>query len=184
MLTTENHKWFKVVGIKISFEHDDSCAKSLLFRTHHLWNSTTELTLYYPATFSKTICFKNFIKMLLLFLVCNFKNDLYSRWVGYDGTKIYQNFLIYILVILDLLETLGYSLIRWTYFFIWSTTQENYGGYITYKCKYVHHLWCFRIEITITLHWTIYSATTFLESCRKVVQEKWVEKSGSRNLVR
>ena len=33
-------------------------------------------------------------------------------------------------------------------------------------------------------HWTIYSATTFLESCRKVVREKWFEKSGSRNLVR
>ena len=31
---------------------------------------------------------------------------------------------------------------------------------------------------------TIYSATTFLESSRKVVQEKWFEKSGSRNLVR
>ena len=31
--------------------------------------------------------------------------------------------------------------------------------------------------------WTIYSATTFLESCRKVVQEKWFEKSGLRNLV-
>ena len=33
-------------------------------------------------------------------------------------------------------------------------------------------------------HGTIYSATTFLESCRKVVGEKWLEKSGSRNLVR
>ena len=31
--------------------------------------------------------------------------------------------------------------------------------------------------------WTTYSATTFLESCRKVVQEKWFEESGSRNLV-
>ena len=41
--TTENHKWLKVVGIKFSFEHVDSWAKSLLFRTHHLWNSTTEL---------------------------------------------------------------------------------------------------------------------------------------------
>ena len=30
---------------------------------------------------------------------------------------------------------------------------------------------------------TIYSATTFLESCRKVVREKWFEKSGLRNLV-
>ena len=45
MLTTENHKWFKVVSIKISFEDVDSWAKSLLFRTHHLWNATTELTL-------------------------------------------------------------------------------------------------------------------------------------------
>ena len=30
---------------------------------------------------------------------------------------------------------------------------------------------------------TIYSATTFLEWCRKVVREIWFEKSGSRNLV-
>ena len=36
----------------------------------------------------------------------------------------------------------------------------------------------------LSVQWTIYSATTFLESCRKVVQEKWFEKSGSRNLVR
>ena len=49
MLTTENHKWFKVVGIKISFEHVDSWAKSLLFRTHHLWNSTTKLILDYSV---------------------------------------------------------------------------------------------------------------------------------------
>ena len=33
------------------------------------------------------------------------------------------------------------------------------------------------------IHWTIYSATTFLEKCRKVVQEIWFEKSGSRNMV-
>ena len=32
--------------------------------------------------------------------------------------------------------------------------------------------------------WTIYSATTFLEKCRKVVREIWLEKSGSRILVR
>ena len=29
----------------VSFEHVNSWAKSLHFRTHHLWNSTTELTL-------------------------------------------------------------------------------------------------------------------------------------------
>ena len=34
------------------------------------------------------------------------------------------------------------------------------------------------------LHWTIYSETSFLEKCRKVVREIWFEKSGSRNLVR
>jgi hypothetical protein len=34
--TTEDHKWFKVVSIKISFEHVDFWAKTLLFRTHHL----------------------------------------------------------------------------------------------------------------------------------------------------
>ena len=45
MLTTENHKWFKEVGIKISFEHVDSWSKSLPFRTHHLWNSKSDLTL-------------------------------------------------------------------------------------------------------------------------------------------
>ena len=33
-------------------------------------------------------------------------------------------------------------------------------------------------------YWTIYSATSFLEKCRKVVREIWFEKSGSRNLVR
>ena len=32
-------------------------------------------------------------------------------------------------------------------------------------------------------HWTIYSATSFLEKCIKVVREIWFEKSGSRNLV-
>ena len=31
--------------------------------------------------------------------------------------------------------------------------------------------------------WTIYSATTFLEKCRKVVREIWFEKSGSRKVV-
>ena len=36
LLSTENHKWFKVVGVKISFEHVDSLAKSSFFRTHHL----------------------------------------------------------------------------------------------------------------------------------------------------
>jgi len=38
-------------------------------------------------------------------------------------------------------------------------------------------------SITFDKQWTIYSATTFLESCGKVVREKWFEKSGSRNLV-
>ena len=47
MLTTENHKRFKVDGIKISFEHVDSWAKTLLFKTQHLWNSTTELILVF-----------------------------------------------------------------------------------------------------------------------------------------
>ena len=31
--------------------------------------------------------------------------------------------------------------------------------------------------------WTISSATTFLEKCRKVVREIWFEKSGSRKVV-
>ena len=53
MQTTKNHKWFKVVSIKISFEHIDSWAKSLLFRTHHLWNSTTELILVNIASSCK-----------------------------------------------------------------------------------------------------------------------------------
>ena len=42
----------------------------------------------------------------------------------------------------------------------------------------------FSTENEDLIDWTIYSATTFLESCRKVVREKWFEKSGSRNLVR
>ena len=41
-----------------------------------------------------------------------------------------------------------------------------------------------KLQGRITTQGTIYSATTFLESCRKVVREKWFEKSGSRNLVR
>ena len=39
---------------KISFEHVDSWAKILLFRTHHLWNSTTELILRYIFNFHRT----------------------------------------------------------------------------------------------------------------------------------
>ena len=38
--------------------------------------------------------------------------------------------------------------------------------------------------LTFVMLWTIYSATSFLEKCRKVVREIWFEKSGSRNLVR
>ena len=69
MLTTENHKWFKLVDIKISFEHVDSWAKSLLFRTHHLWNSTTELTLQSTLTrLSKFIekMWTSFLGMILI----------------------------------------------------------------------------------------------------------------------
>ena len=51
LLNTENHKWFKVVSIKISF---DSWAKSLLFRTHHLWNSTTKLILICTSSYLPT----------------------------------------------------------------------------------------------------------------------------------
>ena len=59
MLSTENHKWFKVVGIKISFEHADFWAKSLLFRTHNFWNSTTELTLMkLPTIFYRSNVFQ------------------------------------------------------------------------------------------------------------------------------
>ena len=39
------------------------------------------------------------------------------------------------------------------------------------------------LSSAVCTHWTIYSATTFLESCRKVVREKWFKKSGSKNLV-
>ena len=35
----------------------------------------------------------------------------------------------------------------------------------------------------LKFYWTIYSAITFLERCRKVVREIWFEKSGSKNLV-
>ena len=62
--TTENHKWLKVVGIKISFEHVDSWAKSLHFRTHHLLNATTELILVYiSAIYVMDLC-------LLMFFPC------------------------------------------------------------------------------------------------------------------
>ena len=40
------------------------------------------------------------------------------------------------------------------------------------------------LGIIIYNNWTIYSATSFLEKCRKVVREIWFEKSGSRILVR
>ena len=42
----------------------------------------------------------------------------------------------------------------------------------------------FKYLVQLCSQWTIYSATTFLENCRKVVREKWFEKSGLRNLVR
>ena len=35
----------------------------------------------------------------------------------------------------------------------------------------------------MSTRWTIYSATSFLEKCRKVVQEIWFEKSGWRKMV-
>ena len=40
------------------------------------------------------------------------------------------------------------------------------------------------LKLAVAILWTIYSATSFLEKCRKVVREIWFEKSGSRNLVR
>ena len=40
-----------------------------------------------------------------------------------------------------------------------------------------------RIPFEVSTQWTIYSATIFLEKCRKVVQEKQFEKSGSRKVV-
>ena len=39
---------------------------------------------------------------------------------------------------------------------------------------------CWKVKIQ---HGTIYSATSFLGKCRKVVRDIWFEKSGSRNLV-
>ena len=39
------------------------------------------------------------------------------------------------------------------------------------------------LPLKIWHYWTIYSATTFLERCKKVVWEIWFEKSGLRNLV-
>ena len=60
MQTTENHKWFKEVGIKISQEYVVSWAKSLLFRIHNLWNATTELILAYsfPGFIMLTLAWK------------------------------------------------------------------------------------------------------------------------------
>ena len=45
----------------ISFQHVDSWAKSLHFRTHHLQNSTTELTLTYNSYFQSSDLFAFFI---------------------------------------------------------------------------------------------------------------------------
>ena len=68
IFATENHKWFKVVGIKISFEHVDFWAKSLLFRTRHLWNSTTELILVHKPVdlWDITFCTSRFWGFLVL----------------------------------------------------------------------------------------------------------------------
>ena len=61
-------------------------------------------------------------------------------------------------------------------------------------CHFHFHFLCqcpssiYSCSIVYKLHlrtlWTIYSATTFLEKCRKVVREIWFEKSVSRNLIR
>ena len=56
MLSTENLKWFKVVGMKISFEHVDFWVKSLLFRTHHLRNSTSKLILIHNHWLGLSYC--------------------------------------------------------------------------------------------------------------------------------
>ena len=77
---------------------------------------------------------------------------------------------------------------------MYSQTQETSGKYknIVFSISYPDT--CFVITGFISVdqkiiecertHWTIYSATTFLESCRKLIREKCFEKSGSRNLVR
>ena len=48
----------------------------------------------------------------------------------------------------------------------------------------LHYVTLLKKKLVHDFQRTIYSATTFLESCRKVVRVKWFEKSGSRNLVR
>ena len=60
-----------IIGIKISFEHVDSLAKSLLFRTYHLWNSTTELILLHSV--------KSPEKISLIFLV-TYLVEMGSSW--------------------------------------------------------------------------------------------------------
>ena len=55
-------------------------------------------------------------------------------------------------------------------------------------CNLLHEQMCFLIISRLRdfkiycsywgNHWTIYSATSFLEKCRKVVREIWFEKSG------
>ena len=49
--------------------------------------------------------------------------------------------------------------------------------------KYIARFFGFSILVTQLVHWTIYSATSFLEKCRKVVREIWFKKSGSRKVV-
>ena len=58
------------------------------------------------------------------------------------------------------------------------THPAKVGYFLFYEKNLQHHLW----PKSLTL-WTIYSATTFLEKCRKVVSEIWFEKSGSRKMV-
>ena len=44
-------------------------------------------------------------------------------------------------------------------------------------------IWAKQHISKIKIAWTIYSAITFLEKCRKVIREIWFEKSGSRKIV-
>ena len=69
MLSTENHKWFKVVGIKISSEHVNFWAKSLLFRTHHLWNSTTDLILLYMSEGCTRLCSTSDVMLIAVYRI-------------------------------------------------------------------------------------------------------------------
>ena len=92
----------------VSFEHVDSWAKSLLFRTHHLWNSTTELTLSVEG-----------IK-----IVHNFRVS--DRWYVKSSIKSLHKYIETSKVILIVIHFFGQSKEKFTQIKVfWVTSKSN-----------------------------------------------------------